>query len=161
MQTELFKKQKSAIRAIAGLKYNDHTEPHFKKLEILTLPLMIDFFSIQFMQRFVQRFLPTSFDDTWITNAIRREGQDHVCLRNDDNIYIPPARLSQTSNHPLTNLPRKWESIADVHSVTILRDKKDFDKALKIHLLKKLKTHIKCENPFCPSCTNNTTPIVN
>jgi hypothetical protein len=161
MQTELFKKQKSAIRAIAGLKYNDHTEPHFKKLEILTLPLMIDFFSIQFMQRFVQRFLPASFDDTWITNAIRREGQDHVCLRNDDNIYIPPARLSQTSNHPLTNLPRKWESIADVHSVTILRDKKDFDKALKIHLLKKLKTHIKCENPFCPSCTNNATPIVN
>ena len=44
MQTELFKKQKSAIRAIAGLKYNDHTEPHFKKLEILTLPLLIDFF---------------------------------------------------------------------------------------------------------------------
>ncbi len=24
-----FKKQKSAIRAIAGLKFNDHTEPHF------------------------------------------------------------------------------------------------------------------------------------
>jgi hypothetical protein len=35
------------------------------------------------------------------TNAIRREGQDHVCLRTEDNIYIPPARLSQTSNHPL------------------------------------------------------------
>ena len=94
MQTELFKKQKMAIRAINGLKYNDHTEPHFKKLEILPLPSMIDFFSIKFMHRFVQGFLPVSFDDTWTTNAMRREGQNHVCLRNDDNIYIPPARLS-------------------------------------------------------------------
>jgi hypothetical protein len=37
-QNDLFKKQKLAIRAIAGLKYNDHTEPHFKKLEILPIP---------------------------------------------------------------------------------------------------------------------------
>jgi len=54
-----------------------------------------------------------------LTLYIRREVQDHVCLRNDDNIYIPPAKLSQTSNHPLNNLLRKWESITDVYSVTI------------------------------------------
>jgi hypothetical protein len=155
LQNDLFKKQKLAIRSIAGLKYNDHTEPSFKKLEILPIPSLIDFFTIQFMQRFVQRFLPAAFDDTWTTNAIRREGQSHICLRNDNNLFIPPARLSQTDNHPLTNLPRKWESIADVHHVNILRDKKEFDKALKTYLLKKLKSHVKCENPFCPSCTIN------
>ena len=91
------------------------------------------------MQRFKQHFLPAAFEDTWTSNAIRRDGQDQICLRNDNNLYIPPARLSQTSNHPLTNLPRKWESIADVHSVTILRDKKEFDQALKIYYLKKLR----------------------
>jgi hypothetical protein len=160
LQNDLLKKQKLAIRAIAGLKYNDHTEPFFKKLEILPIPSLIDFFSIQFMQRYVQHFLPAAFDDTWTTNAIRREGQSHICLRNDNNLFIPPARLSQTDNHPLTNLPRKWESIAEVHHVNILRDKKDFDKALKTHFLKKLKTHVKCENPFCPSCTINVIPIV-
>jgi hypothetical protein len=113
------------------------------------------------MQRFVQRFLPAAFDDTWTTNAIRREGQSHICLRNDNNLFIPPARLSQTDNHPLTNLPRKWESIADAHHVNILRDKKDFDKALKTYFLKKLKSHVKCENPFCPSCIINVIPIAN
>jgi hypothetical protein len=86
LQNDLFKKQKLAIRAIAGLKYNDHTEPFFKKLEILPIPSLIDFFSIQFMQRFVQHFLPAAFADTWTTNAIRREGQSHICLGNDNNL---------------------------------------------------------------------------
>jgi len=105
--------------------------------------------------------LPAAFEDTWTTNAIRREGQNHVSLRNDNNLYIPPARLSQTSNHPLTTLPRKWESIADVHSVSIHRDKKDFDKALKNYFLGKLMTKIRCQNPFCPSCIPNAIPDVN
>ena len=130
-------------------------------LEILPIPSLIDFFSIQFMQRFVQHFLPAAFDDTWTTNAKRREGQSHICKRNDNNLFIPPARLSQTDNHPLTNLPRKWESIADVHHVNFIRDKKEFDKALKTYFLKKLKNHVKCENPFCPSCIINVIPIVN
>jgi hypothetical protein len=43
-QNDLFKKQKLAKRAIAGLKYNDHTEPHFKKFEILPIPSLLDFF---------------------------------------------------------------------------------------------------------------------
>jgi hypothetical protein len=94
LQNDLLKKQKLAIRSIAGLKYNDHTEPSFKKPEILPIPSLIDFFSIQFMQRFVQHFLPAAFDDTWTTNAIRREGRSHICLRNDNNLFIPPARFS-------------------------------------------------------------------
>jgi hypothetical protein len=111
------------------------------------------------MQRFKQGFLPAAFDDTWTSNAIRREGENQICLRNDNNLYIPPARLSQTYNHPLTNLPRIWESIADVHSVNILRDKKEFDQALKTHFLRKLTNHIRCENPFCPSCILNIIPV--
>jgi hypothetical protein len=60
----------------------------------------------------------------------------------------------------ITNLPRKWESIADVHYVTILRDETEFDNALKTYFLKNLKAHVKCENPFCPSCIMNVIPIV-
>jgi hypothetical protein len=61
----------------------------------------------------------------------------------------------------ITNLPRKWESIAYVHYVTILRNKKEFDKALKTYFLKNLKAHVKCENPFCPLCIINVILIVN
>ena len=51
-----------ALRTIAGLKYNDHTEPTFKKLEILPFPNLIEFFNLQFMQQFVQKFLPDYMD---------------------------------------------------------------------------------------------------
>jgi len=151
LQKELYIKQKMAVRIVSGLKYNDHTEPMFKKLEILPLPQLIDFFSLQFMQRFVQGFLPLAFNETWTTNAIRREGQSHISLRNDNDMYAPPARLSITSNHPLTSFPKKWEGLTD-ESVRILRDKKEFDTALKNFFLQQLASHIKCTNPYCPSC---------
>jgi hypothetical protein len=63
-------------------------------------------------------------NNTRTTNAIRREGQDHVCLRNDDNIYIPPARLSQTSRALLMFI------------LSIFRYRKDYDKDLKFHFFK-------------------------
>ena len=65
---ELFKMQKAAIRIIAGAKYNSHTEPLFKKLQILPLPDLIMYNKIQFMQRFTQQFLPESFNDAWVRN---------------------------------------------------------------------------------------------
>jgi hypothetical protein len=46
-------------------------------------------------------------------------------------------------------------------SFTILIEIKEVDKALKTNFLKKLKTHVKCENPFCPSCIINVIPISN
>ncbi len=102
-----------AIRTVAGLKYNDHSEPTFKKLEILPLPNLIEFFYLQFIQRFVQKFLPEAFNSTWITNSIRREGQSQISPRNDDDLYAPPAKLSLTSNYPLSTLPIIWDSFAD------------------------------------------------
>ena len=56
----LFKLQKTAIRIISGSKFNAHTEPLFKALEILPLPDLITFMKIQFMQRFTHNLLPCS-----------------------------------------------------------------------------------------------------
>ena len=49
---ELFKLQKAAVRIISGAKYNAHTEPLFKNLQILPLPDLISFLKLQFMQQF-------------------------------------------------------------------------------------------------------------
>jgi hypothetical protein len=50
----LRKKQKDAIRIISLSSYNAHTEPLFKRLNILPIPLkqIIDYFKIQFMHQF-------------------------------------------------------------------------------------------------------------
>ena len=42
---ELYLKQKAAIRIISNSTYNAHTQPLFKKLKILPLNLMVDFFN--------------------------------------------------------------------------------------------------------------------
>ena len=56
------------ITVINGAKYNAHTEPLFKELCILPVDKLIEFFNLQFMQNFIQGFLPISFNNVWITN---------------------------------------------------------------------------------------------
>ena len=49
--TELYRKQKAAVRIISNSSYRAHTEPIFKQFNILPLPSLIEFFKLQFMQR--------------------------------------------------------------------------------------------------------------
>ena len=69
--SKLFLKQKMAIRIINNATFNAHTEPLFKKLNILPLSKLIDFFKLQFMQRFTLREIPSSFYTTWVKNEER------------------------------------------------------------------------------------------
>ena len=150
--------QKMAIRIVSGLKYNAHTEPTFKKMGILPLPSLVDFFVIQFMQRYIQGFLPTTFDNTWITNAARRgQGGEFAVLRNDGDLYIPPARTAQTESHPLTNFPRTWVTMAgESADICFIRNKAEFDRKLKKNLLAKLSNVVICNRLlYCPSCNNH------
>ncbi len=105
----LLKKQKNAIRVISNNKYNAHTEPIFKNLRILPFFYLVKFFKLQFMHDFKQNFLPSSFEGTWITNRIRREGQAEIELRNDDQLYVPLARSTFVSRLPLFDFPTTWD----------------------------------------------------
>jgi hypothetical protein len=101
-------KQKMAIRILNDATYNSHTEPLFKSCGILPLKYLCEYFKVQFMQKFTQGFLPSSFDDVWISNKIRRAGQDQVELRNNDDINIPFACLCSTQRQPLSGFPQKF-----------------------------------------------------
>ena len=96
--------QKKAIRTVALENYNAHTEPIFKNLRILPLSKLILFFNLQIMQKFKQGFLPTSFNQTWSDNRVRRGDQLEISLN------IPFARLSSSIKLPLVNLPKTWEN---------------------------------------------------
>ena len=126
----LAKKQKNAIRIVFDSKYNAHTEPLFKKSEILPLNNLIIFFKLQFMQRFCQNMLPVSFNDTWSVNSIRQQGQSHIVLRSSNNIDIPFARLSSTMNQPLSQFPRLWDEFDD-ENIKFIRNKPEFNSKLK------------------------------
>jgi hypothetical protein len=48
--SELFRKQKAVIQVITNSRYNQHTEPLFKKLNFLPLPKLCEYFKLQFVQ---------------------------------------------------------------------------------------------------------------
>ena len=104
---KLFKLQKKAIRIIHSLPYNGHTEPYFKISNILPLPLLIKFFRLQFMQQFVQGFLPRKFESIWFTDANHNPNDRPYRLWNHEELFSPISRLSTFSNHPFYVIDRK------------------------------------------------------
>ena len=61
--------QKRAIRIMNKAQYNSHTEPLFKKSKILKVKDMFEYQVIQFMNDFLMRKLPFSFDKTYRLNC--------------------------------------------------------------------------------------------
>jgi hypothetical protein len=103
------------------------------------------------MQKFTQGFLPSSFEDVWISNKIRRAGQDQVELRNNDDIDIPFARLSSTQRQPLTGFPKLWASFPD-ERIKFIRNVVEFNNELKLYFLNRLNSSPICTRLLCPHC---------
>ena len=143
-------KQKIAIRILAKAKYNSHTEPLFKKLEILPFNLLCDYFKLQFMQRFTQNYVPTALENMWVTNSTRH-ADEHIQLRNDDFLYIPFARSITTERLPLTYFPRLWNEFPD-GAIKFIRNKIEFNQKLKCYFLNLLNSTVICNRLLCPDC---------
>ena len=145
---DLFKLQKTAIRLISGSSYNSHTEPLFKKLKILPLPDLISFSKIQFMQRFSQKFLPSSFNDVWIRNSIGNIGDNEIQLRNFAQLQNYHSNLVKLDVFPIYSFPKIWEEFVD-ENIKIIRKKADFDSKFKDYFLNDLAAVISCNRLLC------------
>jgi hypothetical protein len=148
----VFTLQKRAIRIITDSPYNSHTEPLFKQLAILPLPDLIQFSKLQYMQRFIQNFLPKSFNDVWTRNTIRQIGENSITLRNNPNFVLPFSRIHSFDKSLLCELPKCWDSFPD-ESIKIERNKLIFDFKLKKYFLDDLSSVPNCERLFCPACS--------
>ena len=148
---DLFKMQKSAVRIISGSSYNSHTEPLFKKLKILPLPDLITFSKIQFMQRFSQKFLPESFNDTWVRNSVRNIGANEIQLRNHAQFFNFHSNLTKLDIFPLYGFPKIWEDFP-AESIRIVRRRGEFDSKLREYFLNDLAAVPSCNRVLCPAC---------
>ena len=146
--------QKKAIRVVNGSKYNSHTETIFKSLGILPLNSLIKFFNLQFMQNYVQGFLPTTFNTVWLTNEERRQEEVYRTLCNNNQLFIPFTRLAKLSKHPLIIFPKTWVEFSNV-DIKIIRNKIEFKIKLKKYLLGELSDTIICNRLLCPFCHLN------
>jgi hypothetical protein len=119
-------KKRQSASSLVVLIYRAHTEPIFKQLNILPLPSLIEFFKLQFMQRFIQGHLPPSFNNVWVTNEARRNETVSMSLRNSDDFFVPVSRLKSYENMPLYSFPKAWSLLTD-HSITIIRNCAEFN----------------------------------
>lgn len=150
----LLSKQKMAIRLINSAKYNSHTEPLFKKSNILPLPKLIQYFNIKFMQEYKNNFLPAAFNNYWPLNSdLRAHNPDRRELRDDSDLHVPFCRLMGTSKFPYFKLSRLWNEF-ELPNLTIIRDRSKFKINLKFHLLAELNPNPVCGRLFCHSCSN-------
>jgi hypothetical protein len=145
-----------AIRTLHLSKYNAHTESLFKKSKILPLHLLTEYFKLQFVHRAVHNFLPASLENMFITNAQKRlidnsDRGDLQQLRNQEDLYVPLARLASTEKQPLVYFPKIWNDLND----TVLKNtvnKAHFNSLLKRILLDRLEDDFKCNRLLCPHC---------
>ena len=149
----IFIKQKSAIRIISCASYNAHTEPLFKKLNVLPLPKLCLFFKLQFFQHFKQGFLPDALKNMWILNRERNPDRLHR-LQNENEIHNFTSRLSHFENFPLYCIPSLWSSLSN-ENVKIQRNKLEFNQLLKKHLMEELNESYTCSRLLCPQCHLN------
>jgi len=149
--TPLILKQKMSIRILYNASYNAHTEPLFKASGILPLNMLCEFFKLQFMQKFTQNFLPISFNDTWISNRMRRVDQEQIELRNSEDLDVPFARLTTTSRFPLHSFPKLWSSFSN-EQIKFTRNVIEFNKLLKQHFLSMLSSVSNCTRLLCHEC---------
>jgi hypothetical protein len=145
--------QKSTIRIISLSAYNAHTEPLFKKLSILPFVHLTEFFRIQFMQRYINDFLPISFRNMWTSLEDRRQ-EFTLVLRNGNTLDIPFARLTSTTLQPYVKLPSSWINFS-CEEIKIIRAKPEFNSKLKKFFLDKLSSDITCNRLVCHVCISN------
>ena len=117
----------------------------------MPLPDLISFSKIQFMQRFVQNFLSTSFNDTWIRNAIQNIGENEIQLRNWDQLQHVHSNLVSLDLFPLFSYPKIWQDFQD-ENIKIIRKTSTFDQKLKFFLLDDLPSIAVCNRLLCPAC---------
>ena len=109
----------------------------------MPFPDLITFSKIQFMQRFVQTFLPCSFNDIWIKNSIRNIGENEIQLRNHYQLQNLYPNLARLDSFPLFSFPKIWESFPS-EQIKIIRKMTDFDTKFKKFFLNDLSSVAAC-----------------
>jgi hypothetical protein len=144
-------KQKAALRVITQSNYNAHTEPLFKQANILPLVSLIHYFKIQFFHQFKYHHLPSIFENTWQANFERFNPDRHMLLRDNEEFYVPFARIRQIEKFPLIAFPRLWNSLSDA-TLKSISSKTEFNIKLKMHFMDKLNINYVCTRLLCPNC---------
>lgn len=141
--------QKKAIRTITGKRYNAHTAPLFKKLNILPLSQLSTLSKLTFVYDYINNRLPPSFNSLWVKNSDRNPRN----LRNSDKFFIPTVKFKGIERFPAYHFQKLWNELCDNDLLNARLPRKCFVKNLKAYLMLEVETI--CNNHRCPECSQN------
>ena len=146
----IFKLQKRALRIMTNSKYNAHTEPLFKELEMLKVSDIFDVQCMKFWYKFVNKSLPEYFGTMFTFNNELYQ----IETRAQNQLHLFPTRTSSARNvlrHRIPDLlqeyPRAITQKAKTHSI------ESFVKLLKAHTIGSYS--YECTAINCYSCGRN------
>ena len=144
-----FMLQKRAIRAISKAAYNSHTDPIFKRLNILKVEDLYEYEVALFMHKYCNKCLPKSFDNCFkfnydIQNTDRVSRQKHL-------FYIPRSNNKFSSALPIFNFPiiyNRWRQFFNYE-----QSLSAFKRSVRLILLSNYQDVVQCSNPYCKDCS--------
>ena len=104
----LEKIQKRIIRIITVSKYNTHTEPLFKALDLLKLKDMLNLSTLKFYYRYLHDNLPAYF---YLFQITTQGSHHHYNTRHSDQIHVDRTRTLYADKKVRIYLPKMVNSI--------------------------------------------------
>ena len=145
---KIFKLQKRALRIINCKSFRSHTDPLFRKDEILKINDAYQMQILLFMYDLKTKSLPKSFNNFAVLN---RDINARVTRQN--NLYhTPRPRTKFSSKLPNHVFPRLWNEFNDIISVLNFERRKQFKNSLRKHFITHYADSVSCTNMFCRDC---------
>ena len=138
--------QKKALRIIYNKNRQEHCDPLFHDMGILSVENQILFEISKFMHFLKYYSKPVYFIDAWILNNNRNI---HYNLRRTEDFFIPLIRNATILRKPLYFFASTWNSLDP--AVSQEAERKIFINKLKAHFFSQL-DYINCTKPGCLTC---------
>jgi hypothetical protein len=142
--------QKRAIRTINNMPYNSHTEPLFKKNEILKISEVYKLEIVKFMINYEQNKLPNSF-----ANLFPHNNEIHTArtTRQANHIHVKLTTNQFVSNLPKFKIPLYWNTTVD--KIDLTKSKHLLQSTIKHNMLNSYLEIVNCTNTYCRQCYPN------
>jgi len=111
-KSKLILTQKKLMRIINGSKYDAHSEPIFKKFNILKLDDIYKLYVAKYCHKYFSSMLPSSVSSLFTTVS---DIHEHATRRNTcHTLKLHRPRTVTTSQHIISNGPSVWNALPNV-----------------------------------------------
>ena len=147
---KLLRIQKRAMRVINNKEYRHHTDPLFKRNNIMIVTDLYQLQVFSFMHDLVNNKLPGSFDDFI---PITNESYYPITTRQCNRLYMTRPRTTFSSNLPNHNFVNIWNKFDQIYQKC--KPKHKVKKRLRNQFIDSYLNTVRCDNPMCNECNNN------